>query len=156
MSSLSIHSPLGPLTITEEDNSIVRLDWGWSRDSAETGLLALARDQIDEYFHGDRDRFRLPLSPGGTAFQKSVWTQMVRIPFGRTETYAGLARNIGSAARAVGMACAANPIPLLIPCHRVVGADGRLAGYSGGDGPATKQFLLEHEGALKRVEPAFL
>lgn len=156
MPSLSMHSPLGPLTVTEEDSVIVRLDWGWSRDTEETGLLALARDQLDEYFHGSRQRFALPLSPAGTAYQKTVWTHMARIPFGRTESYAGLARNIGSAARAVGMACAANPIPIFIPCHRVVGANGQLAGYSGGEGPVTKQFLLELEGVRPRVQPAFL
>jgi len=148
MPSLSLHSPLGPLTLTEEDGSIVAVDWGWSRGSEETGLLALARDQLAEYFDGARQRFSLPLGPAGTPFQKSVWAQMVRIPYGSTDSYAGLARALGSSARAVGMACGANPLPLLIPCHRVVGSGGRLTGYSGGDGIATKRYLLEHEGAL--------
>src|SRR5690606_15387258 len=94
----------------------------------------------------------LPLAPAGTAFQRSVWSHMVRIPHGRTETYAGLARALGSGPRAVGMACAANPIPILIPCHRVVAAGGALHGYSGGEGLATKQHLLELEGALARTE----
>ena len=148
MPSLSLHSPLGPLTIHEDDGAIVAVDWGWSRNTEETGLLALARDQLNEYFDGARRAFNLPLSPAGSAYQKSVWAQMMRIPYGRTDSYGGLARALDSSARAVGMACGANPIPVFIPCHRVVGAGGRLTGYSGGSGIATKHFLLQHEGAL--------
>lgn len=148
MVSLSMHSPLGPLTLTEEDGFIIALDWGWSRASEETGLLSLAREQLMAYFDGARTAFALPLAPAGTSFQKSVWAQMVRIPFGRTNSYAGIARALGSAPRAVGVACGANPIPILIPCHRVVGAAGQLTGYSGGEGTATKRALLELEGAL--------
>ena len=156
MPSLSLHSPLGPLTVIEEEGSIVALEWGWSRNSEETGLLVLAREQLEEYFDGVRSRFALPLSPSGTSFQKSVWAHMTQIPFGKTKSYAGLARSVGSAARAVGMACATNPIPIMIPCHRVVAADGGLHGYSGGEGLASKRFLLELEGALPGVQPAFL
>jgi methylated-DNA-[protein]-cysteine S-methyltransferase len=148
MPSLSLHSPLGPLTIIEDDGAIVAIDWGWSRETEETGLLALARDQLVDYFDGARRGFSLPLSPTGTAFQKSVWARMMRIPYGGTESYATLAQALGSAPRAVGTACGANPIPVLIPCHRVVGAGGRLTGYSGGDGLATKRYLLQHEGAV--------
>jgi methylated-DNA-[protein]-cysteine S-methyltransferase len=148
MPSLSLHSPLGPLTIVEDDGAIAAIDWGWSRETEETGLLALARDQLVDYFDGTRRGFSLPLSPMGTAFQKSVWARMMRIPYGGTESYAALARALGSSARAVGTACGANPIPVLIPCHRVVGAGGRLTGYSGGDGLATKRYLLQHEGAV--------
>lgn len=154
MSRLSLHSPLGPLTLVEEDDSIVAVDWGWARDSAETGLLTLAREQLTEYFDGARQRFSLPLRPAGTAFQKSVWAQMVRIPYGGTATYAELALALGSSARAVGMACGANPLPVLIPCHRVVGADGRLTGYSGGEGLVTKRYLLDHEAAPARPAAA--
>lgn len=148
MPSLSLHSPLGPLTIVEDDGAIVALDWGWSRNTEETGLLALARDQLIEYFDGTRRDFTLPLVPAGTAFQKSVWMQMVRIPYGSTDSYAGLARALDSSARAVGTACGANPIPVFIPCHRVIGTGGRIAGYSGGAGVATKRYLLQHEGAI--------
>jgi len=147
MDSLSLHSPLGPLTVCEEDGSIVALDWGWRRDQRETGLLALARDQLCEYFDGARTEFSLPLSPQGSGFQRGVWREMSRIPYGEMRSYADLARALGTAPRAVGMACGRNPIPILIPCHRVVGADGRLTGYSGGDGLASKQFLLDLEQA---------
>jgi methylated-DNA-[protein]-cysteine S-methyltransferase len=147
MPSLSLHSPLGPLTIREDEGAIVALDFGWSRECEETGLLALARDQLVEYFDGARRAFNLPLSPAGSVFQKTVWARMMRIPYGRTDSYGELARVLGSSARAVGMACGANPIPVFIPCHRVIGAGGRLTGYSGGDGLATKRYLLQHEGA---------
>lgn len=147
MASLSLHSPLGPLTVSEEDGSIVALDWGWRRDQGETGLLSLARSQLGEYFDGTRTEFSLPLSPQGSGFQRAVWREMSGIPYGELRSYADLARALGTAPRAIGMACGRNPIPILIPCHRVVGSDGRLTGYSGGDGLASKQFLLDLERA---------
>jgi len=147
MPFLSLHSPLGPLTLAEEDGSIVSLAWGWARDGEETGLLALARAQIADYFDGARTSFSLPISPRGSAFQRQVWQEMSRIPYGEVRSYADLARALGTAPRAVGMACGRNPVPILIPCHRVIGADGRLTGYSGGDGLASKQFLLDLERA---------
>jgi len=147
MATLSLHSPLGPLTLFEEDGSIVGLDWGWRREHHETGLLNLARAQLGEYFDGARTAFSLPLSPAGTDFQLGVWREMSEIPYGEVRSYADLARALGTAPRAIGMACGRNPIPILIPCHRVVGADGQLTGYSGGDGLASKQFLLDLERA---------
>ena len=89
--------------------------------------------------------FNLPLAPGGSDFQKRVWAALCAIPPGETRSYADIARTIGSAPRAVGGANGANPIPLFIPCHRVIAADGSLGGYSGGDGPVTKRYLLDHE-----------
>ena len=148
MPSLSVHSPLGPLTISEHDGSIVALGWGWSRTSEETGLLGLARDQLDAYFHGEREDFRLPLAPTGSAFQRAVWSRMIAIPYGGTESYGEVAEAVGSAPRAVGSACASNPIPILIPCHRVVGKDGALTGYTGADGVGSKRYLLQLEGGL--------
>jgi methylated-DNA-[protein]-cysteine S-methyltransferase len=145
MPSLSVHSPLGPLTITEEDGRITSLGWGWRENAEETGLLAIAREQLIEYFDGEREHFELPLAPGGTEFQKKVWAAMCRIPHGEVKSYGDLAGELGSAPRAVGGACARNPIPIFIPCHRVVGADGALTGYSGADGLATKDYLLDHE-----------
>ncbi|MEE8444789.1 MAG: methylated-DNA--[protein]-cysteine S-methyltransferase [Alphaproteobacteria bacterium] len=147
MPSLSLHSPLGPLTLTEQDGLIVSLGWGWRREQEETGLLGLARAQLGEYFDGTRTEFALPLAPGGSAFQRGVWREMSAIPHGEVRSYGALARTLATAPRAVGMACGRNPIPILIPCHRVVGADGRLTGYSGGDGLASKQFLLDLEQA---------
>ena len=148
MPGMSFHSPLGPITVTEEDGAIVSLAWGWLADAAdtwETGLLYLARDQFRAYFDGERTAFALPLAPRGTAFQRTVWSHMLNIPYGQTESYAGMARTIGGGPRAVGMACAKNPVPILIPCHRVVGQNGDLTGYSGGDGICTKKDLLDLE-----------
>ncbi|HFQ91147.1 MAG TPA: methylated-DNA--[protein]-cysteine S-methyltransferase, partial [Desulfobulbus sp.] len=104
--------------------------------------------QIDEYLDGSRKSFQLPLSLHGTAFQLSVWRLLAQIPFGTTRSYGGLARQLGGVgkARAVGRAAHANPLPLVIPCHRLVGADGSLTGFAGG--LALKKKLLRHEGIL--------
>ena len=145
MPQLSLLTNLGDLTISEDDGAIVALDWGRGRDQAETPLLRRARDQLQDYFDGKRLTFDLPLAPHGSAFQKRVWAALCAIPPGETRSYADIARAISSAPRAVGGANGANPIPLFIPCHRVIAADGSLGGYSGGDGPATKRYLLDHE-----------
>jgi len=145
MPQLSLHTPLGEVTISEDGGAIVALDWGRGRDQEATPLLREACDQLQDYFDGKRMSFDLPLAPEGSNFQKRVWTALCAIPPGETRSYADIARTIGSAPRAVGGANGANPIPLFIPCHRVIAADGSLGGYSGGDGPATKRFLLDHE-----------
>ena len=145
MPQLSLHTPLGEVTISEDGGAIVALDWGRGRDQEATPLLCQARDQLQEYFDGKRMSFDLPLAPEGSDFQKRVWAALCAIPPGETRSYADIARAIGSAPRAVGGANGANPIPLFIPCHRVIAADGSLGGYSGGDGPATKRYLLDHE-----------
>ncbi len=110
-------------------------------------LLERARDWLDRFFDGDTTAPDIPLRPDGSVFQKQVWNAMTAIPSGATRSYGELARELDSAAQAVGNACGANPIPILIPCHRVVGASG-LGGYSGGDGLTTKTALLRLEGAL--------
>jgi len=148
MPQLAVNTPVGFLAIAEEDGRIVSVDWGWPAESAETPLLAGARDQIEEYFAGTRTGFDLPLDPPGTVFQRKVWQALARIPFGATRSYGDLARELGTAPRALGGACGRNPIPILIPCHRVLAADRRLGGYSGFDGIDTKRFLLRLEGAL--------
>jgi methylated-DNA-[protein]-cysteine S-methyltransferase len=141
---LSLHSPLGDLTVSEQDGRIVALDWGWGRDQTRTPLLALARDLLDAYFDGTHRDFGLPLAPAGTPYQLRVWEVLRAIPYGETRSYGAIAAEAGGSPRAVGMANAANPIPIFIPCHRVVAAAG-LGGYSGGDGPITKQALLDLE-----------
>lgn len=146
MPQLAFNSPIGPLTLSEEDGVIISLDWGWPPDSEETPLLLRARDQLEEYFDGRRRVFDLPLAPFGTAFQKRVWQALAAIPFGATRTYGDVAAELGTAARALGSACGRNPIPIIIPCHRVLGGNGRLGGYSGMDGVDTKRFLLRLEG----------
>ena len=147
MPQLSLHSPIGDLSISEEDGAIVAVDWGWGRDQTHNALLDNAVQQLEEYFDGARTAFDLPLKPDGSAFQRKVWQQMLRIPFGETRTYGALATRLRVSAQAVGTACGRNPIPVIIPCHRVVAA-ARLGGYSGEGGPDTKRALLIREGAI--------
>ncbi len=146
MSQITVNSPAGPLAIAEDQGHIVSLDWGWPMAVTETPLLCEARDQIEAYFAGTRRVFELPLKPFGTPFQRRVWAVLAAIPYGTTRTYGDIAAELGTSARAVGGACGRNPIPILIPCHRVIGLHGHLGGYSGGDGIETKTFLLTLEG----------
>lgn len=145
VTQLSFHSPVGELTLSEEDGAIVSLDWGWAQDQGKSALLSEARTQVMGYFNGDTSDFDLVLKPPGTPFQTRVWNAMRNIPFGSTQTYGQIAEALSSSARAVGNACGANPIPILIPCHRVVATSG-LGGYSGEAGLETKQWLLNLEG----------
>jgi len=146
MPQLAFNSPIGPLALFEADGAIVAVDWGFLPENDETPLLLKARDQLEEYFDGKRTSFDLPLAPHGTEFQRKVWAALSRIPFGQTRSYGELAQELGTAARALGGACGRNPIPVIIPCHRVLGANGAMGGYSGIDGVETKEFLLRHEG----------
>jgi methylated-DNA-[protein]-cysteine S-methyltransferase len=150
MAHLSFNSPLGALTVFAEDGALVSLDWGRAPDPGEPPdrLLREAKDQLDAYFDGRLKVFDLPLAPAGTAFQRKVWDLMRAIPYGGTQTYGELARRADSAPRAVGGACGRNPLPIIIPCHRVIAGTGGLTGYSGGEGLATKEALLRLEGAL--------
>ncbi len=150
MPQLSLHSPIGDLTLTEEDGAIVSLDWGWGCQQQPSPLLERARNQLEEYFDGTRRSFDLPLAPAGSPYQRKVWDQLLRIPYGSVARYGSLATELGSAARAVGGACGRNPLPILIPCHRVVGHNSALGGYSGLDGVETKRFLLRLEGVELR------
>lgn len=146
MPQLSFHSPLGEMTISEEDGALVSLDWGWGRDQHETPLLARARQMLECYFDGELKHFDLPLNPFGTPYRLRIWAALQRIPYGQTRTYADIAAEVGGSPRSVGGAVGANPLPVIIPCHRVVGTSG-LVGYSGGEGLADKAFLLRLEGA---------
>ena len=141
---ISLHTPVGDITLSEEDGQIVALDWGWGRDQAETGLLCRAREQLHAYFDGQCLGFELPLAPQGSPYRRRVWQALRAIPPGETRTYQDIARVAGGSPRSVGGANGANPIPILIPCHRVV-AVGGIGGYSGGDGLSTKRYLLDHE-----------
>ena len=143
---LTVGTPSGPVTVTAEDDAIVAVSWG-GRGSDDTPLLREAGRQLTEYFAGERRAFDLPLRPQGTEFHMAVWREMLAIPYGRTKSYGDLAQATGGIARAVGTACGANPIPIFIPCHRVLAADRQLGGFSGGRGPETKAFLLTLEGA---------
>lgn len=146
--SITVDTPTGPIAITEADGRIVRVSWCRAAVENPTPLLEEAAQQLRDYFAGNRTDFDLPLHPEGSDFQKAVWRQMLKIPYGGTRTYGDLAKAIDGTARSVGTACGANPIPVIIPCHRVVGADGTMTGFSGGEGVETKQALLRLEGAL--------
>ncbi len=146
MTRITCPSPVGALCITEQDGAITRLDWGGAPVGSETPMLAQARAQLDAYFAGRRETFELPLRVEGAPFLSAVCEAMRAIPFGETRTYGEIAANLGASAQAVGNACGANPIPILIPCHRVLGA-GSLGGYSGAGGIETKVALLRLEGA---------
>ncbi len=145
MAQLSFHSPVGDLTLSEAEGKIVSLDWGWSPFSEKTAFLLKAKQQLDDYFDGHNPEFTQPLELAGTEFQKRVWQAMTLISYGKTMTYGEIADIVGSHPRAVGTACGLNPVPIIIPCHRVMGKDGKLTGYSGGDGTETKKFLIELE-----------
>ncbi|WP_327237655.1 methylated-DNA--[protein]-cysteine S-methyltransferase [Streptomyces sp. NBC_01317] len=138
----TIESPLGDLTVVAEDNKLTGLYFADHRRGPATDSLGVrdeagfeeVRRQLDEYFAGERREFALPLAPAGDAFQHRVWELLARIPYGRTCSYGDLARQLGdpALAQAVGAAVGRNPISVIVPCHRVVGADGSLVGYAGG------------------------
>lgn len=143
---LSFDSPVGPLTVTERDGALIELGWRSEANGNASPVLAAAQRQLEAYFAGELTAFDLPVAPQGTAHQQKVWRAMQKIPFGGHQTYGALAAAIGSSPRAVGTACGRNPIPIVIPCHRVLAAGGRIGGYSGSGGTATKRYLLSLEG----------
>jgi methylated-DNA-[protein]-cysteine S-methyltransferase len=144
MPQLSLHTPLGALTLSEEDEAIVALDWGFGRDQTQTPLLLEGRAQLQAYFDSTLQTFDLPLAPHGTPYRRRIWQALAQIPYGRTRSYTEIAAEAGGSARSVGGANGSNPIPIIIPCHRVVATTG-LGGYSGGDGIETKIWLLALE-----------
>lgn len=146
MPSAALDTPIGPLTVDAEDGVIWRLRWVDDPQGEVTPELAAAITQLREYFDGKRQRFDLPLGVRGSAFQRQVCDAMSAIPLGETRTYGDLAADLGVPAQAIGGACGGNPIPVIIPCHRVLGAAG-LGGFSGMGGVETKVWLLKHERA---------
>lgn len=150
MPCLSLASPVGMLTISATTTAIVAIAWMDGPDGEPTDLLVEARRQLQAYFERRLRQFDLPLMPAGSPFDRRVWTAMRQIPHGETRSYGELAMEIGSAPRAIGGACGRNPIPIVIPCHRVLARSG-LGGYSGGAGLATKHTLLALEGAAAAI-----
>jgi methylated-DNA-[protein]-cysteine S-methyltransferase len=146
MPCYSLDTPTGPFKITETDGRITGATWGARFGHDDTPLLRRAAEQITAYFAGELHDFDLPTLIGGSAFQQQVCARIAAIPFGETSTYGALATALSAPAQAVGRGCGGNPIPLIIPCHRVLGANG-LGGFSGGKGVETKVWLLRHEGA---------
>lgn len=158
MSVARVETPIGAVWLRGDGRAITHAwlppgDPGWGPD--EPGALPEARRQVAAWFAGERAAFDLPLAPAGSAFQRRVWEALRAIPRGETRSYGAVAAALGEpdAARAVGAANGRNPIPLLIPCHRVVSADGGLGGFSGS--LSVKRALLEMEGAWPR-QPALL
>ena len=147
-----VDTPIGKLNICADENGVCALRFfaAGSRNDA-CALLDAAQRELEEYFAGRRRVFSVPLSIHGTAFQEKVWRELIKIPYGCTASYKDIARNIGNerACRAVGMANHVNPLPIFVPCHRVVGANGRLTGYAGG--LDIKRRLLEIEGYYAEI-----
>ena len=146
-------SPIGDLVLTASDTALTGVYFPTSRRAeigaaGENDVLIMARQQLAEYFARERTSFDLPLDPTGTSFEQRVWRLLRDIPYGSTTSYGKLARQLGEPkdARAVGAANGKNPIPIIVPCHRVIGANGDLTGFGGG--LDRKRWLLEHEGAL--------
>jgi methylated-DNA-[protein]-cysteine S-methyltransferase len=150
MTSLCIDSPVGRLTIDEENDAIVAIRWAGAAAGNGNPLLAEAARQLEAYFAGQLRQFDLPLAASGTNFERRVWQAMQAIPYGETCTYGDLAHMTDSGPRAIGRACGRNPIPIIVPCHRVL-ARGGLGGYSGGTGLPTKEWLLELEAGLRKA-----
>jgi methylated-DNA-[protein]-cysteine S-methyltransferase len=149
ISRRSYPSPFGFITITAEDEKITIVELCKKANSVGSSkVLEDAAKQIDSYLKGNLPKFSLPLKVLGTPFQLAVWKTIAKVPFGKTISYGEIAAAIGKpqAARAVGAAVGANPTPLLVGCHRVLGSSGSLTGYSGGQGIKTKKLLLDHEG----------
>lgn len=157
-SIVTVASPVGPLSITVSEGALrsLHLD-GTSPDergaAADAAMLSSVVAQLDAYFEGSLQSFDVPLAPTGTPFQRAVWEQLTRIPYGSVASYGEVARRVGnpSAARAVGAANHNNPIAIIVPCHRVVGASGALTGYAGG--VWRKEWLLKHEGFVTGCAP---
>jgi methylated-DNA-[protein]-cysteine S-methyltransferase len=152
-SHLTIESPIGPLTLIASHDGLCGVRFPNDPLRPETDgpvdpdhpVLVEAARQLAEYFAGERQEFDLPLRPAGTEFQLAAWRALTRIPYGRTVSYGEQARRLGLAgkARAIGAANGRNPLPIVVPCHRVIGADGRLVGFGGG--LEVKAWLLDHE-----------
>jgi methylated-DNA-[protein]-cysteine S-methyltransferase len=140
-------SPVGGLELIERDGVVVRLDF-LNKDKKDKSNDGVVMKQLREYFQGKRTKFDFKTSVDGTVFQKKVWEEMSKIPYGKTISYTELAKRVGNpkAIRAVANACGKNPLPIIIPCHRIVASNGKMGGYSGG--LWRKEWLLKLEGVL--------
>ena len=150
--AMAIDSPVGRLTVSATEDAVVAIAWADDPHGEPIGLLVEAARQLDAYFARRLNCFDLPLMPAGSTFEQRVWEAMRQIPHGETRSYGELAMEVGSAPRAIGRACGRNPIPIVIPCHRVLARNGP-GGYSGGTGLATKHALLALEGAATPLLP---
>lgn len=146
-----MHTPLGELTLVAQGDTLCSLSFGRAQRMDDSKVLMDAQRELEEYFSGRRKSFSVPICMQGTAFQMRVWAELVKIPYGETISYGELAGRVGNAraCRAVGQANHVNPIPIIVPCHRVLSANGRLTGYAGGT--QIKRRLLEIEGVYVEV-----
>ena len=145
MPSAMLSTPVGGLAVTEQDGKITRIEWAEAAHSDSSELLDRASEQLGAYFAGTLTEFDLPLAPVTDPFRQKVREAMLAIPLGQTRTYGEIAKALDTYGQPVGAACASNPIPVIVPCHRVLSAEG-LGGFSGGQGVETKIALLRHEG----------
>ncbi len=149
LSYLSFPSPIGALTLFAEHDALIVIEAGAVPGGNEQDpLLKEARAQLDAYFDGKLTHFDLPVAPDGPPRRREIWHAMAKIPYGTTLSYGEFAAEMKSSARAIGGACGANPIPIVLPCHRVLAADGKMGGFSFANGAETKRQLLRLEGAL--------
>lgn len=140
-----IATPIGPVSIAIEQGAVARVILGGALSSSGGELVRAALQQIEAYFAGELQHFTLPLAPAKTARGEELRAGLIAVGYGETLSYGALARRLESAPRAIGQLCARNPLPIIVPCHRILGAGGALGAYSAGDGPATKAWLLTHE-----------
>lgn len=141
-----VRTPVGILLVEASDEGVVALNWAKGEGKTDKHpVVAQAIQELNAYFSGKLKSFEVPLDVDGTAFQCKVWAAMGEVPFGKTVTYGELAKKLKTSARAVGGACGTNPVPVIVPCHRIVGANKELTGYSGAGGVKTKQALLKLE-----------
>ncbi len=154
LDEITVSSPIGRLALVASDHGLCAVNWGYSekRWASHNPVLQAAASQFEEYFARTRRAFDLQLDLHGTVFQVRAWSALAEIPYGTTVSYGEQARRLGipSAVRAVGAANGRNPLPIVLPCHRVIGAGGSLTGYGGG--LDVKRWLLEHESAAIGVE----
>ncbi len=146
MNIASLHNTFGWFSLVEEDGQITQLLWEDRTEGFRSDVLKEGLNQLEAYFAGKLTKFNLPLAPKGSDFQQKVYRIMQDIPFGEVLTYGEVAKKLDVPAQPIGQACGANPIPVIIPCHRIVGT-GNLGGFSGLGGVETKVQLLRHEGA---------
>jgi methylated-DNA-[protein]-cysteine S-methyltransferase len=150
-------SPVGPLKLVSDGYSLVGLYFSTRRDATASSIVpkvppfAETVEQLDEYFAGSRQEFNLSIALEGSPFQVQAWNELRKIPYGETISYKRQAENVGSVPRAVGLANSQNPVSIIVPCHRVIGADGRLVGYGGG--LQRKRVLLQFEATVKDFGP---
>lgn len=161
MPTLVIDSPVGALLLCSDGQAITRISWlddkvSRAKDDPNSicrpdSICQLAATELRAYFAGNLQDFSVPVSLNGSPLQRGVWDAMVKIPFGAVLTYGDVAHALSAGAQAVGTACGQNPVPIIVPCHRIVGAGGKLTGFSGGNGVETKAFLLDLESGQGRL-----